>query len=181
MTLPDYAIHVCSNDDGPPAEAEQLFKEELADSRRDKPNADKWRFVNICALSGSDKVLGGLHMDVGPIEFGPLADERLAYLEHLFVRPEYRNHGIATVLLNRATDEALSRGCNHIRFNVSWNNPAAIAVCRKSGFALTCLEDGGYFVMKPTSQSRAVPDHGYGLRLVMKNPKPMMCHAEGFL
>ena len=154
-TLPDYHLACYGPDDPLPGEAEELFKEELADSRRDKPHAERWRFVNICAITDSGHVLAGAHMDVGPKEFGPLAEENLAYLEHLFVRPQYRNHGIATVLLRRAVDEAAARGARHIQFNVFWNNPAEIAVARKAGFALTCLEDGGYFAIKPMPRSPA--------------------------
>ncbi len=150
MSTPDHVIRVYSNDDELPAEAERLFEAELAYSRREMPDPEAWRFVNICAVAPPGRVLGGLHMDVGPIAFGPLGGELLAYVEHLIVRPEHRNHGLGTALLRRAVEEASARGCRHIQFNVRWSNPAAIAVCRKAGFAMTCLEDGGYFVIKPT-------------------------------
>ena len=147
----NHAISVYTNGDMLPAEAVEMFKNELAESRRARPDADRWRFVTMCAVDSSGQILGGAHMDIGPLEFGPLAEERLAYLEQLLVFPEYRGRGLGTSLLFRAVEEAATRGCSHIRFNVSWGNPAAIAACRKAGFALTCLEDGEYFVMKPTS------------------------------
>lgn len=146
----NHAISVYTNGDMLPAEAVEMFKNELAESRRARHDADRWRFVTICAVDASGHILGGAHMDIGPLEFGPLAEERLAYLEHLFVLPEYRGQGLGTSLLLRAVEEATTRGCSHIRFNVSWGNLAAIAACRKAGFALTCLEDGEYFVVKPT-------------------------------
>jgi len=146
----NHAISVYTNGDMLPAEAAEMFKSELAESCRVRPDADRWRFVTICAADSSGHVLGGAHMDIGPMEFGPLAEERLAYLEQLLVLPEYRGQGLGTSLLLRAVEESTARGCSHIRCNVSWGNPAAIAVYRKAGFALTCLEDGEYFAVKPT-------------------------------
>ena len=146
----DHAISVYTNGDTLPAEAAEMFKSELAESCRVRPDADRWRFVTVCAVDSSGHVLGGAHMDIGPMEFGPLAQERLAYLEQLLVLPGYRGQGLGTSLLLRAVEESTARGCSHIRCNVSWGNPAAIAVYRKTGFALTCLEDGEYFVVMPT-------------------------------
>jgi len=150
MTLPDYSINVFSTDDELPAEAEEMFHRELESSRSNVSDVGPWCFFNICAMTASGHVLGGLHMDTGPFAFGPLAQRRLAILEHLLVRPRYRNHGVATALLERAAEVATMNGCDHIQFNVSWANRAEIAVCRKAGFAMTCIEDGYYFVMQPT-------------------------------
>ncbi|NLF67458.1 MAG: GNAT family N-acetyltransferase [Candidatus Anammoximicrobium sp.] len=146
----NHAISVYTNGDMLPAEAAEMFRNELAESLRARPDADRWRFVTVCAVDSSGHVLGGVHMDIGPMEFGPLAEERLAYLEQLLVLPQNRGQGLGTALLLRAVEESTARGCSHIRCNVSWGNPAAIAVYRRAGFALTCLEDGEYFAVKPT-------------------------------
>jgi GNAT superfamily N-acetyltransferase len=135
----DHAISVYTNGDMLPAEAVEMFSPELAESRRARPDADRWRFVTLCAVDSSGHVLGGVHMDIGPLEFGPLAEERLAYLEPFLVLPEYWGQGLGTALLLRAVEESAARGCSHIRCNVSWGNLAVIAVYRKAGFALTCL------------------------------------------
>jgi len=48
---------------------------------------------------------------------------------------------------------AKAKGCQYIRYNVSWDNPAEIAVSKKCGFALTDIseedEGGRYFTVKP--------------------------------
>lgn len=150
----NYAISVYTNGDMLPVEAAEMFKSEFAESCRARPAADRWRFVTICAVDSSGHVLDGIHMDIGPLEFSPLAEERLAYLEQFVVLPGSRGQGLGTSLLLRAVEDATAKGGSHIRCNVSWGNPAAIAVYRKAGFALTCLEDGEYFVVMPP---RAAP------------------------
>jgi len=152
-----FDVVVYGNDDALPAEAEEMFRDQLADSRSELPDdrADKgqWRFACVCAVTPTGRVLGGVHMDMGPVNFGPLADEKLAYVESVFIRPEYRRQGIATQLLDRAAASAKEAGCLHMRCNVRWDNPAELALFRKCGFALTDVSDedegGEYFTVKP--------------------------------
>ena len=156
-SLPQYKIEVYGNEDVLPEQAEELFANELAGSRAlpklDRPDAGKWRFACICAVTESGEVLGGAHMDMGPVNFGPLSEDKLAYLEHLLVREEYRQQGLGTQLLQKLVQVAKAAGCQYIRYNVRWDNPAAIAVAKKCGFALTDIseegEDGRYFTVKP--------------------------------
>ena len=155
--VPAYTVQSFSDGDALPAEAEELFREELAYSRKalpeDRADRGQWRFACICAVTGSGGVLGGVHLDIGPINFGPLAAEKLAFLEQVFVRPEYRRHGIAAALMQEAFAIARGAGCLHILGHVSWDNPAAIALYRTCGFALADISDaddgGGYFILKP--------------------------------
>jgi GNAT superfamily N-acetyltransferase len=154
---PEYTIQCFGNADALPAEAEEMFRDELAYSREplpeDRADRGKWQFACICAVTGSGHVLGGVHLDMGPMNFGPLANENLAFLEEVFVRPEYRNNGIATALMQEASAIAKGAGCSHIRGSVDWGNPAAIALYRRCGFALTDISDSGqsgeYFIVKP--------------------------------
>jgi GNAT superfamily N-acetyltransferase len=96
-------------------EAEELFAEELASSREplptDREDRDQWRFRCVCALTKSGHVLGGAHMDMGPINFGPLCKEKLAYLEHVFVREEHRLQGIGTQVFQKLIQVAKAAGC----------------------------------------------------------------------
>jgi GNAT superfamily N-acetyltransferase len=47
------------------------------------------------------------------------------YLEDLFVRPNYRGHGVGQALLNHLQDLALARGCGRLEWWVlDWNEPA---------------------------------------------------------
>ncbi len=138
-TLPQYSLVLLGRGDPVPSEAEKLFARQLADARAQMTvdDADAWSFVLTCAVTSQGHVLGGVHLDIGPIGGnGPLAEERLAYLERTFVRPEYRRQGLATALLAKAITIAQEAGCWYIRCSNDWDNPAERALFIKSGFVL---------------------------------------------
>ena len=139
--LPEYTIRVYGNADHPPSEGEELFAVQLADSRKllpeDPDDREQWRFALTCAVTSDEHVLGGVHLDIGPIGgSGPLAKQKLAYLERTLVRPEYHRQGLATELLRKAIEVAREAGCEYIRCHNNWDNPAETALFRKCGFAL---------------------------------------------
>ena len=143
--LPEHIVKVYRNGDELPVEAEELFAGQLADSRRplppDREDRDQWRFALTCAVTADGHVLGGVHLDIGPISgAGPLARDKLAYLERTLVRPEYRRRGLATVLLRKAIQVAADAGAEYIRCSNNWDNPAETALFRKCGFALVDLD-----------------------------------------
>jgi len=157
--LPSYTIKVYNNDDGLPPEAEELFAKQLADSRELLPTGPEdrgpWSFALTCAVAADGQVLGGVHLDIGPIHgSGPLAEDKLAYLERTFVRAEYRWLGLATTLLRRAIQVAAEAGCEYIRCSNNWDNPAETALFRRCGFALVDLngeedEEPCYLAVRP--------------------------------
>lgn len=158
-SLPEHTIHVYGSEDQLPAEAEKLFEKQLADSRQllpeDRDDRGEWRFALTCAVTAGAHVLGGVHLDIGPIGgSGPLAKEKLAYLERTLVRPEYRRQGLATELLRKAIEVAREHACRHIRCNNNWDNPAETALLAKCGFALVDIngeedEEPCYFAVRP--------------------------------
>lgn len=157
--LPPHAIKVYGSSDSLPAEAEELFEQQLAYSRKPLPECragrEAWRFALVCAVSPDGHVLGGVHLDIGPIGgAGPLATETLAYLERTLARPEYRRRGLATTLLRKAIEVASEAGCLHIRCSNNWSNPAETALLRRCGFALVDLdgdrdEEPCYLAVRP--------------------------------
>ena len=78
------------------------------------------------------------------------------YLEDLFVRPEFRGHGIGKALLKRLARIAVDRGCCRYQWQVlDWNTPAIEfyeakgaqvlrewLTCRVEGEALEKLAEG---------------------------------------
>jgi len=165
--LPDFTVRCYGNDDRLPEEAEDLFREELADSRtplpQDRPDRGQWRFACVCAIAAEGHVLGGVHLDIGPINFGPLAREKLAFVEGVFVRPEYRRRGVGTRTMQKAISVARDAGCLHMRCNVQWDSAAGIALYRKCGFALAEISDqegGEYFVVRPLEAREQRPTGG---------------------
>lgn len=141
--LPDYTIRVFGPHDQLPLEAEELFAPQLADSRRQLSSQQNGSsvFILVCAVAPQEHVLGGVHLDLGPIGgAGPLAGERLAYLERTLVRPDYRRQGLATRLLRQAIRSAIDAGCLYIRCSANWDNPAETALFLKCGFSLVDLD-----------------------------------------
>jgi GNAT superfamily N-acetyltransferase len=141
---PTYDLQTFSPGDPIPAEAEALFAGQLADFRgqplRNIPG--QWTFALTCAVSPDGHILGGVHLDIGPIGGdGPLADAKLAYLESVFVRPEHRRQGLATAILQRAVQVATAHGCLYIRCSNNWDNPAERALFLRCGFALVDITE----------------------------------------
>lgn len=144
-SLPDYTIKTYGNGDRLPTEAEELFERQLADSRKlhpDAPDRHEWRFVLTCAATPDGHVLGGVHLDIGPIGgSGPLGKVKLAYLERTLVREQYRRQGVASALLWSAIEVATQSGCEYIRCSNNWDNLAETSLFRKCGFALVDIYD----------------------------------------
>jgi GNAT superfamily N-acetyltransferase len=143
--LPGHEIQVFGNGDALPAQAEEMFAKQLADSRRPLPedrwDRGLWGFALVCAVGEGGEVLGGVYLDIGPIGgAGPLARRKLAYLERTLVRPELRRRGLATRLLQHAIDVAREAGALYVRCSSNWDNPAERALLLKCGFALVDLD-----------------------------------------
>ena len=159
--LPDYEVSVYRNGDEVPAEAEELFRRQLRDSRGlptdDCTEGEQWCFRLVCAVTPAGHVLGGVHLDIGPIGgSGPLAEEKLAYLERTLVRPDYRRRGLATRLLPEACNVAGGMGCLYVRCSSNWDNTAERALFLRCGFALVDLngedDEPCYLAVKPLQE-----------------------------
>jgi GNAT superfamily N-acetyltransferase len=139
----EYTIRSFGPGDQLPAEAEEMFAKQLACSRRQPPVDEHgaWTYILVCAVDPGDHVLGGVHLDAGPIGgAGPLARGRLAYLERTFVRPECRRQGLGTKLLRQAIQAATDAGCLYIRCSNDWANTAERALFLRCGFALVDMD-----------------------------------------
>lgn len=66
--------------------------------------------------------LGLSIVDIGPMRFGPLADETTGFLENILVLPAYRRQGIGTALLQAALDAAWEAGAKHVRWTVGYED-----------------------------------------------------------
>ncbi len=159
--LPEYQLQVSRNADRLPAEAEELFARQLEESRQPLPTGrwdrQLWSFALIYAVTPGGHVLGGVHLDIGPIGgAGPLAKEKLAYLERTLVRPEYRRSGLASKLLRQAMRVAQDAGCLYLRCSNNWDNEAERRLFLKCGFALVDLDGEAdnepcYLAVRPLS------------------------------
>lgn len=143
-SLPPYEITVYHDVGRLPQEIEDLFATQLADARQRLPpdpgDRDEWSFALVCAMTSAGHVLGGMHLDIGPIGgAGPLARRKLAYLERAFVRPEYRRRGVATRLLREAIQAGREAGCLYVRCSNDWENESERKLFLRCGFALVDL------------------------------------------
>jgi len=138
-TLPQHVIKVYQPGVTLPLEAEDVFARQIKHSR--KTCRQGWAFALVYAVTPSGHVLGGVHIDMGPIGGrGPLAKEKLAYLERTLVRPEYRRHGLASKLLRKAIEVARRAGCLYMRCSNNWDNEPERRLFLKCGFALVDID-----------------------------------------
>lgn len=147
-----FEVRVFSEQDAVPPAVEAALAEELRNSREAVAGGG-WQFACVCGFDGGGRWIGAAHADFGPVNDGPLAHDLVAILERVIVEPEWRCRGVGTALLRRALEAARDAGCQHARCNVRWDDPAAIALYRRCGFALTDVsepgEGGWYFAVRP--------------------------------
>jgi ribosomal protein S18 acetylase RimI-like enzyme len=72
-----------------------------------------------------DAIIGSIDLKLG---------RHVAYVRALFVRPEHRRKGIATLLLCRCYSLAREHGCESLVLSVWRNNTAAVAFYRRQNF-----------------------------------------------
>jgi len=90
----------------------------------------------------SDQTFQGLCIiDVGPMRFGPLADETAGFLENILVPEPFRRQGIGSALLRAALQFAWQAGARHVRWTVDYENAAAISFYRSNGAVFIPEED----------------------------------------
>jgi putative acetyltransferase len=64
-----------------------------------------------------------------------LREAGTAEIKRMFVRPEGRRRGIARAILDELEAEARRRGCRRLLVETGWNQPEAIALYERAGFA----------------------------------------------
>jgi GNAT superfamily N-acetyltransferase len=103
------------------------------------PN-DGGNYHCFLAMGADNAFLGLSIVDVGPMHFGPLADETTGFLENILVLPAYRRQGIGTDLLQAALDNAWEAGARHVRWTVGYEDEG-LPFYHKLGFAFVPEED----------------------------------------
>ncbi len=155
--MPIHKLRVFRTADVLSPEVEAFFSAELAEFRElasTRKLRYEWGFAIVCAVDAQEQVLGGAYFEYGPRKQlnntpPPLADENVAILEHILVLPELRKQGLGGEILNKALNVAQRLSCQHMRCNAQWDDPAEIGLYKKCGFALTDIEDGSFFAVKP--------------------------------
>jgi len=97
---------------------------------------DAWRDLSahvrdgLAFVSEADGSANGFVFATVPREL-----PRLLHVTDLYVVPDARRRGIARELTRRVVEEARSRGVGHVGLDVRLDNPAALALYRRLGFA----------------------------------------------
>jgi GNAT superfamily N-acetyltransferase len=94
-----------------------------------------WRHCMVRAdrfLAESD----GAPLGVASVEMDEKAADS-ASVSDLWVTPEARNTGVASRLIQAATDQAVKRGCTRLYYWVSTENGRAIGFASNAGFRVT--------------------------------------------
>jgi len=83
---------------------------------------DDGNYHCFLAVGPGDTFLGLSVIDIGPMCFGPLAQETVGFLENTLVLPPYRRQGIGTALLRTALRVAWKQGAKHVRWTVGYED-----------------------------------------------------------
>lgn len=91
----------------------------------------------VCAVDG-DEIVGYLFVSVDAVHRVRPLEETLrfdgAYVRRVFVRPDYRNRGVATALVSRARDWARGRGATAVHALVALDNAPSRWTFEANGF-----------------------------------------------
>lgn len=89
----------------------------------------------ICYLAkDQEKYIGFLHVGIRNDYVEGASALPIAYVEAVYVKPEYRKKGIAKTLFKMAEDWAKLKGLQQIASDTSTNNATSIHFHKKSGF-----------------------------------------------
>jgi ribosomal protein S18 acetylase RimI-like enzyme len=89
---------------------------------------------------------------VGYVTFYPREDH--LFINWLVVRPDYRNRGFATMLLDEAGRAAAGLDLRALRICLQDNNTPAIALCEAAGFRRIVHDPMGWVMEKPVIAER---------------------------
>lgn len=87
------------------------------------------------AIDENEILVGGSVIDIGAMDFGPLKDMTVGFLEDIEVLCKHRKKGIGALLLQGTLDYSWQKGCENVRWRVDYDNAAGIALYRKLGCA----------------------------------------------
>ena len=103
--------------------------------------ADKSEYHFFAAADGDFRFLGGSVIEIGTLRFGPLSEMPIGCLEDIRVIETHRRKGVGTAVLRATLDHAWANGCENVRWTVSYDNTAAIALYRGMGLGFVPDED----------------------------------------
>ena len=98
--------------------------------------SDHGEYHFFVAIDVRLRFLGGAVIDVGPIDYGPLAGRMEGFLEDIEVGEAFRRQGVGRALLRAAVDYAWGREAHHVRWTVACANTVGVAFYDGLGLAM---------------------------------------------
>ncbi|RRB07603.1 aminoglycoside 6'-N-acetyltransferase [Larkinella rosea] len=106
------------------------FEEEYENSQTILDSA-----TDICYLAQvNDAYVAFIHLTIRHDYVEGAADSPVAYLEALYVKPAYQNHGIGTKLVQLGEEWGRQKGCRQFASDTELTNSASIDFHLKTGF-----------------------------------------------
>jgi len=91
------------------------------------------------------------------------------YIYGVRVRPEYRNHGIGTRLMQAAETELIERGFSIATLNVGRDNPSAQRLYERLGYRVVAPESGRWSYEDEQGIRREVHEPAWRMEKILKN------------
>lgn len=95
------------------------------------------RYANFVMLSAEGSALGFAEASIRTDYVNGTESSPVGYLEGLYVKPEYRTHGVARHLIDVVADWAAAKGCRELASDTQLENTASQAVHARLGFVET--------------------------------------------
>ena len=130
--------------------------------------ADKGDYRFFAALGDDQGVIGGAVIDIGELQFGPLAQMIVGFLENIEVDVPFRRRGVGTALLRAALDHAWECDAQNVRWTVDWSNGGGIAFYVHCGIGVIPEGDSPeqaetYYTLMAVNPRHVANGYGRGL------------------
>lgn len=105
--------------------------EDLEAEVLDLMNGDK----DIFFISVTDDTISGfIHMSIRTDYVEGSDSSPVGFVEGIYVKPEFRNKGIARLLIRSGEDWAKSKGCTQVGSDIEYDNTVSYKFHKKIGF-----------------------------------------------
>lgn len=149
-TLPGHAIRTYAGGDELPAEAVDLFGDEVSKAW----DSDSSKCQPVClAASGDGLWLAGILMYIETLPVDGKPERKVASIRQMIVRPECRGRGLAGRLLRRAMTLARETGCSDIRSTAGWGCPDHLMLYERLRFSRAGSDERPYLVSRSLGEA----------------------------
>ena len=115
---------------------------------------DKGNYYFFGAVDSDSNILSAIVIDIGPLAYGPLKRDNIAFIEGI-VHP-FSNRGVISQILNWVIRFSKTKKCKHIRGQINYKDKITLQAMLELGFAIVPIDDRKdriktkqYLVIKP--------------------------------